>query len=855
MIKRAPCSILVTKFMKHIFIGFKDFKNTSGKERWKALGKILGLFAVFVLLVVGGVFLYFAKDLPSPGKITNRFVAESTKIYDRTGNHILYDIHGEEKRTVIPFSEMTDSVKYATIALEDQDFYAHYGIKFSSIIRSALTDILHRGVAQGGSTITQQFVKNSILTREKTFTRKIKEVILSIEMEQKFSKDEILGMYLNEIPYGSNAYGVEAAAQTFFGKHARELSLEEGALLASLPQAPSYYSPYGNHTDALRGRQVYALNQMARLGYITQEQADAAKDVDIMSEIKAPSENISAPHFVMYVKEYLESKYGELAVEQGGLKVYTTLDWDKQQIAERAVREGAEFNVKKYGASNAALVAIDPKNGQILSMVGSKDYFDKSIDGQVNVAIRDRQPGSSFKPFVYLTAFKKGYTPETILWDVDTDFETETGKTYNPKNYDSKNRGPLKMKEALAMSLNVPAVKTLYLAGVKDSIATAKSLGITTLNSPERYGLSLVLGGGEVKLLDHTSAFGALANKGVATKKTAILRIEDSSGTALEEYRSSPGEKVIDEKYIGMLDYVLSTNDLRAPVFGDNNPLRFTDRPVAAKTGTTNEWRDGWTMGYTPSLAVGVWVGNNDNSPMTEGADGSYVAAPIWRNFMDQALKNYNVEQFPKYEKEDTGKPILDGKLDITQELSVCKIPGEKNKYCLATSACPKKEVDKKEFFVGHDTLWYVNKDDPRGDAPKKPEGDPQFKNWEKAVQSWAEKQKDYSTSQTPEKDCSEDDFSKFKPSVAINSPPDGAVVGSPSFTIKTSASAGYGVKSLSLYVDGDRVSSSDKDKLEFSFSVPPGKENTDLEIKAVIIDKNDNTDYSSVKIKTNITP
>jgi 1A family penicillin-binding protein len=853
LIRKAGHSILVSNFMKHIFVAFKDFRNTSGKARWNALGKILVYLAGLVLLFVAGVFLYFAKDLPSPGKVTTRFVAESTKIYDRTGKHILYDIHGEEKRTLIPFGEMPDSVKYATIALEDQDFYTHHGIKFTSIIRSAIADILHRGTAQGGSTITQQFIKNSILTKEKTFTRKIKEVILSIEMEQKFSKDEILGMYLNEIPYGSNAYGVEAAAQTFFGKHARELTLDEGALLASLPKAPTYYSPFGSHPEDLKTRQDYALKRMAALGYINESQAKEASSVDVLKKISPYTENISAPHFVMYVKEYLESKYGEQKVEQGGLKVYTTLDWDKQQIAEKAVREGADSNVKKYGASNAALVALDPKNGQILAMVGSKDYFDKAIDGQVNVAIRDRQPGSSFKPYVYLTAFKKGYTPETILWDVDTDFETETGKEYNPKNYDGKNRGPVKIKEALAMSLNVPAVKTLYLAGVRDSINTAKALGITTLNNPGRYGLSLVLGGGEVKLLDHASAFGTLANKGVSHKKTAILRIEDSTGGLLEEYKDSSGEKAVDEKYIAMLDYIMSTNDLRAPVFGDNNPLKFTDRPVAAKTGTTNEWRDGWTVGYTPSLVVGVWAGNNDNSPMAQGADGIYVAAPIWRNFMNQVLQNYNTEQFPKYEKEETGKPVLDGKLDITKEMKVCKIPGKKNEYCLATDACPKKEVDKKEFFVAHDILWYVNKDDPRGDYPKNPESDPQFKNWEKAVQRWAEKQKDYKTDPAPDKDCSSGDFESFKPSASIGSPSDGAVITSSSFTIEASASAGYGIKEFSVYVGGSKVYSTDNSHIDYSYSVPADKKISEFEIRVTVIDDNDNDDSSSIKVQTNI--
>ena len=596
--------------------------------------------AVITIIFVLGIFLYFAKDLPSPGKISNRFVAESTKIYDRTGDHLLYEIHGEEKRTQIAFSDIPETVKYSTIALEDQEFFSHRGIKLSSIIRAALADILNRKTTQGGSTITQQFIKKAVLSDEKTFSRKIKEVILSIEVEQMFSKEEILGMYLNEIPYGSNAYGIEAAAQTFFGKHARELTLDEAALLSALPNAPTYYSPYGSHREALKIRQESALQKMADLGYITPEQAEEAKQVDIFKKLSPGLQNISATHFVMYIKEYLETKYGNKLLEQGGFKVYTTLDWEMQQIAERVVREGAETNLKKYKAENSALVAINPNNGQILAMVGSKDYFDKNIDGQVNVAIRDRQPGSSFKPYVYLTAFEKGFTPETIIWDVDTDFSTDSGKKYNPKNYDGKNRGPVKMKEALAMSLNVPAVKTLYLAGVQESIETAKKMGITTLTKPDLYGLSLVLGGGEVKLVDHVAAFGVFATGGIKQDKTAILKTLDSKSNVLEQYKDDFGVRVVDEKYVAMIDYILSTNDLRAPVFGSNSPLNFSDRPVAAKTGTTNEWRDGWTIGYTRDLAAGVWTGNNDNSVMAEGADGVYVAAPIWRKFMDEVLVN-----------------------------------------------------------------------------------------------------------------------------------------------------------------------------------------------------------------------
>lgn len=838
---------------------FSPYKTSGPKKfswNWKKFWKIIGVLAGIGLLGVAGVFAWFAKDLPSPGKINTRFVAESTKIYDRTGDHLLYEVHGEEKRTQIPYSEMPESLRYATIALEDQEFYTHHGIKLSSIFRAVFKDVINFGKAQGGSTITQQLIKHSLLTSEKTFTRKIKEAILAIELEQKFSKDEILEMYLNTIPYGSNAYGIEAAAQTFFGKHAKELTLDEAALLASLPQAPTYYSPYGSHLEDLTYRQGYALKQMKNLGYITEEQYDETVSVDTLAKLNPYRENMDAPHFVMYIKEYLEKNYGEQAVEQGGLKVYTTLDWDKQQAAEQVVREGAEKN-KKYKAENAALVAMDPKTGQILAMVGSKDYFDTTIDGQVNVAIRDRQPGSSFKPYVYLTAFKKGFTPETQLWDVDINFSTDDGKTYNPKNYDGKNRGPLQMKDALAMSLNVPAVETLYLAGVKDSIAQAREMGITTLTQPDKYGLSLVLGGGEVKLLDHTNAFSTFATGGIHHKKTAILKIEDPSGNVLEQYTADQGERVVDEKYVSMIDYILSTNELRAPVFGENNSLKFDNRPVAAKTGTTNEWRDGWTMGYTPSLAVGVWAGNNDNSTMAQGADGVYVAAPIFRAFMDKVLGNYPIESFPKYEKEETGKDILDGKLKANEKIEVCKI--SKNKYCLANDSCPKDTVDKKKYTDMHSVLYYVNKDDPRGDPPSDPESDPQFDNWEKAIKKWVKDNKDYSDNAPPEDQCKPEDFGDDNEDLdvktTVSSPEDGAEITSSSFTISASAVSGYDITEMKIYVDGEEVySKEDNDSISYTYSVPDEKKTATLEIKATAFDEKDRKDSDRLSVKMNAT-
>ena len=821
--------------MKPVFV-YRKFRTASGRDKWKMFGKVALYAAGGGFLLVAGVFLYYAKDLPSPGKINKRSVVESTKIYDRSGTHVLYEVHGEEKRTLIEFKDIPDSAKYATIALEDQDFYSHHGIKLTSIFRALLKDVTQGGKAQGGSTITQQFVKNSLLTSEKSLTRKIKEAILAIEIEQKFDKDEILGMYLNEIPYGSNAYGIEAAAQTFFAKSARDLTLDEAAMIAALPQAPSRYSPYGSRLEELKARQELAISRMANLGYITGEQAEAAKAVDVIAKVQPRRENISAPHFVMYVKEYLEKVYGEQVVEQGGLKVYTTLDWDKQQAAEKAVREGAEKN-KTWNASNAALVAIDPKTGQILSMVGSKDYFDKSVDGQVNVAIRDRQPGSSFKPYVYLAAFTKGYTPETILFDVPTNFGSGAEKDYEPQNYDGKFRGPLKMKEALPQSLNIPAVKALYLAGVNESITLAKQLGITTLNQPDRYGLSLVLGGGEVKLLDHVGAFATLANGGVRHDKTAILRIEDNKGTVLEEYKPSEGERVVEEKYIAMLDHVMSTNDYRAPVFGTNSPLRFDNRPVAAKTGTTNEFRDGWTMGFTPSLAVGVWAGNNNNSPMKAGADGVNVAAPIWRAFLDSALANYAVEEFPKYEKEETGKPILDGKLEEKKDVKVCEIPGKGEDYCAYSSVCPDDRVKEKDFAEYHSILYYVDRKDPRGDYPKHPEDDTQFKAWEKGVEKWAKDEGKDGDKAAPEKECTQKDFEKYLPSVSVSAAGSAAT----GLSVSAAVNAGYGVDKVELYVDGEKIGSFGSSPFEAHFATKIEDAGKNITVRADLIDKRGN--------------
>lgn len=818
----------------------KDEKKPKKKRRWLRITLIIiGVLIITSILFVGGVFAYFAKDLPSPGKINKRFVAESTKIYDRSGDHLLYDIHGEEKRTIIPYSEIPDVVKQATIALEDQSFYEHHGIQFTAILRAAIKNVVGGDVKQGGSTITQQLIKNTILTNEKTFTRKIKEVILSLEIEQKFTKDEILEMYLNEIPYGSNAYGIEAGAQTFFGKHASELSADEAALLASLPKAPTYYSPYGTKRERLKGRQEAALNNMQELGFLSEEETENAKNVDIYQKITPNRENISAPHFTIYVREQLEEKYGEEFLQNGGLKVYTTLDWDLQQTGERVVHDGAMKNVEKWDAENAALVAIDPQTGQILTMVGSRDFFDEEIDGQVNVALSERQPGSSFKPYVYLENYRKGYTPETILYDTEVNFAVDGQDDYKPQNYDGTFRGPIKMKKSLAQSLNIPAVKSLYLAETKEVIQLVKRLGITSLNDPDRYGLSLVLGGGEVRLLDHVAAFSVLANDGVKHEKTAILRIEDKNGKIIEEYQETDGEEIVEKEHITMLNESLSINKHRAPAFGEQNPLKFDDRTVAGKTGTTNEFRDGWTMGYTPSIAVGVWAGNNDNRKMRDGAAGANVASPIWRAFLNEAIEKFPADTFDEYKEEETGKDVLDGKDKEPKKIEVCEIPGEDDKYCRANKYCPEDKQKKRAFADKHNILHYVDRSDPRGDEPEEPKNDPQYKAWEKGVKAFYKDQDKTIFDEKPEDECKEDDFSKYKPSIELVSPSE---VKTNEIKIETKTEVPYGIEKIEFIIDGKVIESKKNENASIKYSIPDSLNNKKVLIEVILTDKIGNT-------------
>lgn len=698
----------------------------------KVLLKLILVSGVFFIVGILGVFAYYAKDLPSPSSIQEVRIYESTKIYDKTGEFLLYDIHGEQKRTIIPFENIPEYVKAATIVAEDDNFYNHYGVDFAGIARAIVKNLKGKTVLQGGSTITQQLIKNVYLSPERKFSRKIKELILSLEMEFKYSKDEILDFYLNVVPYGSNTYGVEAASQTFFNKHAKNLTLAESALLAALPKAPTYYSPFGNNPEELKKRHEYILQRMYDIGYITESllKEALAGNLSYSQEFS----NIKAPHFVMYVREYLEKTYGQDYLESSGLNVVTSLDWELQQEAEKIIQEWGDKNVKRFNAKNAALVAIDPKTGHILAMVGSRDYFDTENDGNVNVTTRLRQPGSSFKPFAYAKAFEKGYTPDTVIFDVETNFGVQGAKEYVPRNYTGEFRGLMTFKEALAQSINVPAVKVLYLAGLSDTINLARSLGMETLNKdPSHYGLSLVLGGADVTLLEETSAYGAFSQDGVYNKANAILSITTGAGEVLYEFKKDP-QRVLDAQIARLITSILSDNNLRAPIFGLNSKLYLEGIPSAVKTGTTQDYRDAWTVGYTPNIAVGVWVGNNNNSQMRD-ADGVKAAAPIWHDFMIKAheIKAWEPMEFLPPDPIITDKPVLNGELQGFVELPINIVSGK-----IATEYTPKELIEQRKFYDLHSLLYYVQKDNPRGKAPQAPESDPQFLLWEEGIKKWA---------------------------------------------------------------------------------------------------------------------
>ncbi len=773
----------------------------------KRLAKGAALVAA-ILFIAGTIFVVVvSRDLPDPSDLNKLKVAESSKIYDRTGQHVLYEIYQGQKRTIVPLDQIAPLAVKATIAIEDKHFYEHNGVRLTSIARASFNNLIGRSTGGGGaSTLTQQLIKNTIGGTARGglagLFRKIKEAILAVRLEKKYTKDQILTLYLNQIPYGSVNYGIEAASLSYFHKNAKDLSLAEAATLAAIIQSPTRYL---NNLPLLEGRRNTVLTLMQEQGYITQEEKEAAKATKL--DITPNAGIFAAPHFVLYVKQLLAEQFGEENVDTAGLRVITTLDYDKQAIAEKVVKEQGDKFAKSANANNAALVAMDPKTAQILSMVGSRDFTNKEIDGQFNVAVLGRrQPGSSFKPFVYTAAFEKGYTPETVLYDVKTDFGN-----YTPKNYDGLEHGLVTMRKALQGSLNIPAVQTLYLVGLKNMLDFAKRFGYTTFTGD--YGLSLVLGGAEVSLLEHTDAYATLANNGMYHPATAILKVTDKTGNVLYEWKETPGTEAIKPELAATISNVLSDDAARAYIFGRGSTLTLPGRPVAAKTGTTNDSKDAWTMGYTPSLTTGVWVGNTIPSPMKGG--GNTLAGTIWNQFMRAALASSTVERFPTPPPNTADKAVLRGS-DGGIKLPINSVTGR-----IATSSTPPELIIEKTFLPPHTILYYVNKDDPRGPAPTNPADDSQYTNWEQSLQAWVLRQQEAGKPVTLEEPPTETDDTvspELAPKIQINAPENNAVLNNRNLSFMVTAGAPNGVARVDYFIDNQSVGRSSAPPFTLSY-------------------------------------
>lgn len=804
----------------------KNQKKSSGF--WKKCIRNVVIVTASLFLLSFSVFIYWISTLQIPdlGSFEKRKVVQSTKIYDRTGKILLYDLHQDIKRTIIPIEEISRNIKNATVAIEDEEFYQHRGIKITSIIRAVLANLTKGTYSQGGSTITQQVVKNSLLNPEKKISRKLKEWFLALKLEKTISKDEILAIYLNEAPYGGNIYGIEEASQAYFGKNSSDLTIAESAYLASLPNAPSYYSPYGQNVKKLTDRKNLVLDRMLNNDFISANEYETAKK-EIVSFYPKDRLGIKAPHFVIYTIKYLENKYGKKIVEEGGLKVTTTLNYELQQKAEEIVKRYALENKQKFNAENASVVAVDPKTGQILIMVGSRDYFDKEIDGNFNIATALRQPGSAFKPIVYAEAFNKGFTPETALFDLPTEFQTgcspkgepsnpNTKKEdcYMPNNYDNLFVGPITLKNALAQSRNIPSVKLLYLTGIKDSLRLAKDMGIENLGNINQYGLSLVLGGGEVSLLDMTSAYGIFANNGIKNIKTGILEVKDKDNKIIEEYKQKEIE-VLPEDTTLKINNILSDNVARTPLYGSRSLLYFENYDVAVKTGTTNDYRDAWTIGYSPNIAIGAWVGNNDNTSMEKKVSG-LIVTPMWRAVMDEVLPTLPKENFKKIQHAnlDDKKPVFRGIWKGGESYFIDKVSGK-----LATNETPKEMMKEIITTNVHTILYWIDKTEIQSkDKPQNPENDPQFNNWEYPIQEWLKGQILEKDAIKP-KEFDDVHIEKNKPKIKITNPIENKTYDKNERIIVQITSSGNYPLSKTEYIFNDEYIGT-SNKMPFSFII-----------------------------------
>jgi 1A family penicillin-binding protein len=680
---------------------------------------VLLFLALAGVMAALGVYAYYASTLPSPEELHARAQQfKSTKILDRQGR-LLFEVFDPlgGRRTLARFGDLPNVVIESTIATEDATFFTNPGFSPLAIASALYRDLRAGALTHGGSTITQQLVKNLYLTRERTLTRKVQEAILAAEITRRYSKATILELYLNESYYGNLAYGIEAAAETYFGKNVAELNLAQAAMLAGVLQSPAIYDPYTD-PEAVLARRATVLRLMTERGYISAAEGEAAAKQPL--GVIPKTILMEAPHFVMFVREQLERQYGTEGLYRGGLIVHTTLDLDVQHQAE-AVAKAKIAALREQSASNTALVALDPQNGDILAMLGSVDFYDRQRGGQVNVTRRLRQPGSTIKPLTYLAAFERGWNPATMLMDVAQEFPDGANPPYKPRNYDNKEYGPVSLRTALACSRNIPAVSTLYQIGLPALLEVAHRLGIQSLDRPD-YGLSLTLGGGDVTLLELTGAYATLANGGRAVAPRTILRIEDQQGRTILAPSTPPAPLATDPRHVYLLTDILSDDQARRPTYGANSPLKLSF-PAAAKTGTTNDYRDSWTIGYTPNLVTGVWVGNNDNTPMKNVSGGS-GAAFIWHDFMERALANkphptfarpagiVEVEVCP-VSGQKRGPDCPPGRKELVpservpqetctvhRRVEICKVSGK-----LATRNCPRESVELK-LYEDYGAAW-----------------------------------------------------------------------------------------------------------------------------------------------------
>lgn len=819
-----------------------------------SVGLFVAVIGIFLLTTV--VFTVFSFGLPDPNNVIRRD-GFSTIIYDRSGK-VLYDLYNKENRIPLELAEVPKYLQEATISIEDKDFYHHQGFSISGIIRSAVNIVTFRGFG-GGSTLTQQLVKNVLLSPEKSIFRKIREVVLSNQIEKKFAKDQILQMYLNEAPYGGATYGVESAAKTYFGKSAKDLNLVESAILAGLPQQPTYYSPLGSHPKAYVDRTKDVLRRMREDGYITaQQELDATKQLNL-AQFASISAAIRAPHFVFFVKDELVKRFGEQMVESGGLRVTTTLDWDMENQVEQIVNEEVK-KIKPLKVSNGAAVVMGAKTGEILAMDGSYDYFDKDF-GSYNVATALRQPGSAGKPFIYATAFSKGYSASTMLMDVKTDYPagdpSKPNAVYTPENYDVKYRGPMQLRFALGNSINTIAVKLTAVAGLKDIMTNGYNAGISTWEPTDEnmknVGLSLALGGREVKLLELTGAYGAFANSGVRVNPTAILKVADSKGKVLYEYHPVSGKRVFSTDVSFLISHILSDNNARRDVFGDSNYLQIGGHTVAAKTGTTDRKRDNWTFGYDAgNIVAGVWVGNNDNTVMAPGiTSGVTGAAPIWNRIMRLALKDVPNSDFKKPDSvsalmiDALGGGLPHGSDPTRSEYFVrgtepaAVAPIYKNLKISKSNGKLANELEVKAGEYEEKEFVVISESDPVSETGKN--------RWQEAINTWLRENRKDDKAWNPPTETSDANLNSV--SVKASSPSDHDQINSNSFQVAAKAYAVRDIVKFSVMVDGAEKITKSSDSISETLNLSTGIHN----LKFVAVDSAGNSGSTEMNIGINV--